>query len=124
MSCLLHLMSMTQPDSFAYSISYVAHRYKMHFGAGCRTSVLICPCKQHHDFYAASSPLTMVNEGWFSLRCRWVVPTDIVQVWNEVNDPKNKYFMHNKSVSFNKKRFLAHSDVTKPGTLMRNERAK
>ena len=39
---------LTQTARLVYSIRYVFHHYKMHFGTECWTSLLICPCMQHH----------------------------------------------------------------------------
>ena len=40
---------LTQTARLVYNIRYVLfHHYQMHFGTECWTSLLICPCMQHH----------------------------------------------------------------------------
>ena len=46
---------MTQPVCLVYNISYVIYHSMRHFGTVSLTSVLICPCIQHHGFCSSWS---------------------------------------------------------------------
>ena len=59
------------PSFLVYSINFVDHYYKMHFGTACGPGYWSAPHMQSHGLYAVAGPPTTANEQSISFRCLW-----------------------------------------------------